>query len=173
LAGDVEAFSVLVQRHRDAVYNLAYSLCGDSAAAEDAAQEAFLRAYRKLSQYKPRYLFRNWVLGICAHVCRSGYRSRERKRRLEQAYADDEGLWREERAQRDDGGNEARAAVADALASLPDTLRVPLVLMYMENMSIQEIAEVLHLRLSAVKMRLARGRKTLEAALVAAREGAG
>ena len=111
LAGDVEAFSVLVQRHRDVVYNLAYSLCGDSAAAEDAAQEAFLRAYRKLSQYKPRYLFRNWVLGICAHVCRSGYRSRERKRRLEQAYADDEGLWREERAQRDDGGNEARPGV--------------------------------------------------------------
>ncbi len=165
LAGDDEAFSGLVERHRDAAYNLAYNLCGDAATAEDIAQESFIRAYHKLAQYRREYPFRNWVLGICANLSRSWYRSRWRRKHLEQNYAEDENLVREESIAAAHDRNGMRAAVSHALANLPEKLRSAVVLKYMEDMSVQEIAEVLGIRLSAAKMRLARGRQILEQAL--------
>lgn len=172
LAGDDEAFSGLVERHRDAVYNLAYNLCGDAATAEDIAQEAFIRAYRKLPQYRQGFSFRNWVLGICANLSRSWYRSRWRRRHLEQNYAEDENILREEHITADQNRSGVRDAVSQALANLPEKLRSAVVLKYMEGMSIQEIADVLGISLSAAKMRLARGRQIIEQALYSCGKGA-
>ncbi len=163
LAGDNSAFSELVVRHQDAVYNLAYRLCGNAATAEDMAQEAFIRAYRKRSQYQPSYSFRNWVLGICANLCRSRHRWWHRERKKHEAYASD--LIISHQAITHKGGErqaDRRDQLALALAALPATLRAAMVLKYMEGMSIQEVAEVLAIKESAVKMRLARGRERLQ-----------
>jgi RNA polymerase sigma-70 factor, ECF subfamily len=169
LAGDTDAFSVLVDRHRDAVFNLAYRLCGNAATAEDVAQEAFIRAYRKLRQYRTSLPFRNWVLGICANLSRSRYRSWRRKRDLEQAYAEAEAVARDVTPAEMDA--ETRAELERALTSLPPTLRAPIVLRYMEGMTVEEVAQALGLRKSATKMRLARGREHLETVLRAQGEG--
>ncbi len=163
LSGDIDAFSELVGRHQDVVYNLAYRLCGNSATAEDMAQEAFVRAYQKLHQYQPSLSFRNWVLGICANLCRSRHRWWHREKKKQQAYAVEMAIRDEtkENISRHDHAEEYEK-LERALAALPVKLRGPLVLKYMEGMSVQEVATVLGIRLGAVKMRLARGRERMK-----------
>ncbi len=161
LNGDIEAFSRLVRRHQDAVYNLAYRLCGNAATAQDIGQEAFIRAYRKLAQYKLEYSFRNWVLGICANLCRSQYRWWSRKRRTEEDYAIEMAIQNEPEGQSAAHKSLMYERLEKALRTLPETLRAPIVLKYMENMSIREISDTLGISLSAAKMRLTRGRKQL------------
>lgn len=162
LGGDREAFRILVDRHQDAVYNLAYQMNGNATTAEDLAQETFLRAFQRLRQFKPSHSFRNWLLGICANLSRSRYRSRKRKRALEEAYAADAEILREERREAETRAESARRTIGQALMRVPESLRAPLVLHYMEGQSIREIAETLNIRLSAAKMRLARGREHLK-----------
>ncbi len=69
LGGDQEAFGHLVRAYERPVYNLTYRMLGNSAEAEDAAQETFLRAYSKLATYQPGRKFVNWLLSIASHYC--------------------------------------------------------------------------------------------------------
>lgn len=152
------AFAELVRRHQDAVYNLAFQMTRNATSAEDLAQESFIRAYTRLSQYKPEHAFRNWLLGICANLSRSMHRTWQRQRTFEADY-----LAEQEVHQRDimhpADQTRTRADVEEALNRLPGKYRVPLVLQYMEGLSIHEIADALGIRLSAAKMRLQRGRE--------------
>ncbi len=165
LAGDTDAFSQLVMRHQDAVYNLAYRLCHNTATAEDMAQEAFVRAFQKLHQYQSSYSFRNWVLGICANLCRSRYRWWRREKKKRQAYAVEMAI-HQETSENDNLEDRSQAKERErldrALAALPVRLRGPLVLKYIEGMSVQEVATTLGISLSAAKMRLARGREQMK-----------
>ncbi len=69
MAGDQDAFSDLVIEYERAVYNLTYRMLGDHVEAEDAAQEAFLRAYTNIERYDTTRPFRTWVLSIASHYC--------------------------------------------------------------------------------------------------------
>lgn len=66
--GDRQAFGELVRRHRTGVVNVVYRMCGDPALAEEAAQEAFLRAWQQLDRYRPRHAFRSWVYRIALNA---------------------------------------------------------------------------------------------------------
>ncbi len=167
LQGDHNAFRHLVGRHGDVVYNLAYRMTGNASTAEDLAQETFIRAHDRLHQYKPEFAFRNWLLGICANLARSRYRWWRRNQRMEAEFAQHEVLRQEASAAQDDSSS-ARDALAQALMTLPERLRAPLVLRYMEGLSVLEVAQVLDIRLSAAKMRLARGRDRLRETLARA-----
>ncbi len=165
LQGDQDAFGHLVERHGDVVYNLAYRMIGNASTAEDLAQETFIRAHARLHQYKPAFAFRNWVLGICANLARSRYRWWRRYQRMETEFAHHETLRLEACAATDEAAA-TQEALSRALMALPERLRTPLVLRYMEGLSVREIAQVLDIRLSAAKMRLARGRDRLREAMV-------
>lgn len=156
LAGHRGVYAELVRRHQDAVFNLAYRMTGNHQDAADLAQEAFIRAFQKLYSYKPAYPFKNWVLGICANLTRNRFRSEARRRALETRHAQETatGLDKESPDPRP-------ALLEQALQRLPEQARVPLVLKYMDGLSLEEIAQTLRLGLSAVKMRLARGREEL------------
>src|SRR5512139_3324073 len=78
LAGDQDTFAVLVETYQRAVYNLTYRMLGETGEAEDAAQEAFLRAYQHLDRYDPERPFKTWLLSIASNYCID----RLRKRRL-------------------------------------------------------------------------------------------
>jgi len=69
LSGDPGAFSQLVEVYQRPVYNLACRMLGDPLEAEDAAQEAFVRAYTKLHTYRPERKFSTWMLSIASHHC--------------------------------------------------------------------------------------------------------
>jgi len=155
LDGQREAFSELVVRHQHAVFNLAYRMTNSHQDAADLAQETFIRAFQKLYSYKPTYSFRNWVMGICANLARNRFRSETRRRTLETRHV------QETVAEPPAAADPRQALLEQALLRLPAQTRVPLVLKYMEDLSLEDIAQTLRLGLSAVKMRLSRGREEL------------
>jgi RNA polymerase sigma-70 factor (ECF subfamily) len=155
LNGHREAFSELVVRHQHAIFNLAYRMTNNHPDAADLAQEAFIRAFQKLYSYKPAYSFRNWVMGICANLARNRFRSETRRRTLETRHV------LETVTDPPAAPDPRHALLEQALARLPEQTRVPLVLKYMEDLSLEDIARTLRLGLSAVKMRLMRGREEL------------
>ncbi len=159
-AGEREAFAALVERHQHAVFNLAYRMTGNAAEAEDVAQESFIRAYQKLAQFRIDGSFRNWTLGICANLTRNRFRQRTRREAAEQRHAEFVEF---------DGpalpGPDRHEVLDHALMSLPETTRIPVVLKYIEGLSIEDIARTLRIGTSAAKMRLLRGREDLLARL--------
>lgn len=158
LDGQKEAFSLLVERHQDAVFNLAFRMTGNRSDAADAAQESFIRAFRRLSTYRPEHPFRNWVLTICANVTKNRFRSESRRRALETEHFL---AGAPEPAAPGQARDPREAAMEQALMRLPEKTRAPLVLKYMEGFSVEEIARTLNIGLGAAKMRLLRGREEL------------
>ena len=165
LAGETAAYAELVGRYQDAVYNLAYRMTGSHAEAADAAQEAFIQAFRKLASFRPGASFRTWVMTICANRTRNRFRSEARRR----AAVDRLAALEPEPGGAAASGDPRLDAVESELMRLPETLRTPLVLRHMEDLSYEEIARVLRIGMSAVKMRIKRAREALAAALRARR----
>jgi RNA polymerase sigma-70 factor (ECF subfamily) len=154
LNGNGNAFAELVRRHQDSVFGLAMGMTRNREDAADMAQEAFIRAYSKLGQYNPDYPFRSWILRICANLTKNLFRSRVRRRSMEERHAVQAGI--EQGAVEPDFH-----ALEEALAKLPAKLGSPLRLKYMEGLAYDEVAEVLGIGVSAAKMRVMRAKKLL------------
>ena len=165
LDGRQDVFAELVRRHQDPVFGLAMIMTHNRADASDMAQEAFIKAYRNLAKYNSGYSFRNWVMAICANQTKNQFRSRARKRRAEEKH-----LAQQTNAIRKE---DPRAVDVEELArTIPDTLRIPLMLKHVEDLSYEEISAVLHIGVSAAKMRVKRGKDQLTH-LLAQQEEAG
>jgi RNA polymerase sigma-70 factor (ECF subfamily) len=170
-AGDQDAFGRLVVAYQKPVYNLAYRMLGNRAEAEEAAQEAFLRAYTHLRSYDPQRPFRSWMLSIASHYCID----RLRRRRItwlsldeEIATADGSGeaakiRLSSERPNPESAAvrREQEACIQRLLATLSPTDRAAITLRYWYDCSYEEIAATLDLTVSAVKSRLHRARRAL------------
>jgi len=160
--GDDDAFAHIVETYQRPVYNLCYRMLGNPNDAEDAAQEAFLRAYKALGSYDPKRSFATWVLSIASHYCIDQLR----KRRLNAFSLDDERTWFEPA---DPGPHPEKVAVDRErqvkVQALLDHLspkdRAAVIFRYWYGYSYAEIAESLSLTISAVKSRLHRARKEL------------
>lgn len=165
-AGDQVAFATLVRRYSGAVFNQAYRMLDDSHEAEDAVQEVFLRAYRRLDSYDPERRFLTWLLSISSNYCID----RLRRRRGSRLDLDEVAPWL---ASSEPGPEslalrgEDRLAVQRALQRLPETYRGVTVLRYWHDLSYLEIAEAMGLSEATVKTRLHRARKMLAEALEA------
>lgn len=167
LAGDVDAFGELVRLYERPVFNLAYRMLGESTEAEDAAQEAFLKAYSHLSRYDTTRSFKTWLLSITSNHCID----RLRKRRL--IYLSlDEPLPPHPALTSDEMGPEMAAIARERsqkiqkmLDELSPEYRVVVVLRYWYDLSYSEIAEMLGTSESAIKSRLFRARQSLAKSL--------
>jgi len=163
--GNQEAFTNLVEAYQTHVYNLCYRMLGEQELAEDAAQETFLRAFQHLHRYDSKRPFATWLLSIAAHYCID----RLRRRKFSMISIDED---------EDDGGfelpdadapnpesemvhGEQRARMQGMLERLDSVDRAAIVLRYWNDCSEAEIAETLHLTVSAVKSRLHRARREL------------
>lgn len=164
--GDRNAFNRLVQAYQIPVYNLTYRMLGNAQEAEDAAQETFLRAYRRLGTYLPDKKFSNWILSIASHYCIDLLR----RRRFQWLSVEDDPVvaWLasdeeqpDDAALRRERANEVRAL----LDRLEPSYRAPLVLRYWHDLSYKEIADILELTEPAVKTRLHRARLQMAALL--------
>jgi RNA polymerase sigma-70 factor, ECF subfamily len=162
-AGDKEAFSRLVEKYQKPVFSVCYRMLGTSTAAEDAAQEAFIRAYQALDRYDPERSFATWLLSIASNYSIDQIR----KRKVTILSMDSEKYgWMvppdpgpsPERATLD---REKQALVQSLLAELSDADRAAVILQFWHDCSYEEIAETLDLSLSAVKSRLFRARRLL------------
>lgn len=152
--GSRGAYAELVRRHQDSVFGLAMSMTRKREDAADMAQEAFIRAYNKLEQYKPEYSFRSWILRICANQTKNLFRKRMRRRDMEERHMVQAEI--EQSAADPDF-----QVLEEALASLPSKLGTPLRLKYMEGLAYDEVAEVLGIGVSAAKMRVMRAKNQL------------
>lgn len=167
--GDLDSFNRLVLAYQDLVYSQAYRIIGESEAAEDAAQDAFISAYRSLSSYRGGS-FKAWLLRIVTNASYDELRRRKRRPTtpLEPMDDDDEEVesprWMadpsetpEETAERSELSN----ALQRCLGDLPDEFRTVVVLVDVQGMDYLEAAEVMGKPLGTVKSRLARARLRL------------
>lgn len=164
IGGDQYAFGKLVEEYQTAVFNLTYRMLGEPQEAEDAAQEAFLRAYANLSRYDPQRSFKTWLLSIASNHCID----RLRKRRLTWIAIEEEGMAPHPNLVSKEVGpeeaftdGERSAEMQEMLAKIPPDYRSVVVLRYWYDMSYAEIAETLETTESAIKSRLFRARQAL------------
>jgi RNA polymerase sigma-70 factor (ECF subfamily) len=159
-AGDRNAFSELVRIHARGVFNVVYHMCGDALVAEDAAQETFIRAWQKLSSYRPQTSLRNWLYRIAFNA---GMDMLRKEKRIVPNDIEDLNL-RDERPDPESlaSQKERTAVVQKAVMSLPDASRAVLVLREYEGMSYHEIADALDIPLGTVMSRLNYARKLLK-----------
>lgn len=163
LNGNQDAFAELVNTYQNAVYNLCYRMLGERTEAEDATQEAFLRAYLNIDRYDPARSFKTWVLSIASNHCID----RLRKRRLTWLSLD-EPLPPNIHLSSDEPEpeqaavyNERSQAIQTLLSTLSSEYRAAVVLRYWYDYSYAEIADILDTTESAIKSRLFRARQSL------------
>lgn len=167
LDGDPQAFGELVQLYERDVFNLAYRMLNERGEAEDAAQEAFLRAYANLDRYDQNRSFKTWLLSITSNHCID----RIRRRRLlwlslEEPLPPHPALTSDmpgpEQAMLT---SERNLLVQELLDELSPDYRLAVVLRYWYELSYAEIAEMLDTTESAIKSRLFRARQALASRL--------
>ena len=172
--GDVASFNELVRLFEGRVYNLCYRMLGDPDSAADAAQDAFLAAFRNLRSFRGGS-FRSWMLRIATNTCYDVLRVRKRRPSVSlDIEADDESDYSplqiantaespDDFAQR----RELAAAIQVGLTMLPDEQRIVLILSDIQGLAYEEIAQITNSNLGTIKSRLSRGRARLREVLKA------
>lgn len=165
--GDPQAFEALVLRYQRYVYNLALRVVGNPLDAEDIAQQAFVKAWRGLPQFKGESRFSTWLYRIVTNVC---YDHLPRiKRDLSSLEPDDT---MDEMPDEEQGVENAVLTeeecrqLRQALAALPESARLLLTLRHLQELSYEEIAAVTGMPLGTVKTGIFRARQKLKAALL-------
>ncbi|MFV1948574.1 MAG: RNA polymerase sigma factor [Anaerolineales bacterium] len=161
--GDKDAFAKLVEKYQRPVYSICYRMLGTPTAAEDAAQEAFIRAYQALDRYDSNRSFATWILSIASNYSIDQLR---KKKVIVLSMDNEKYGWM---APPDPGPSPEKAAldkeknalVQTILSDLPETDRAAVILQFWHDYSYDEIAETLGLSSSAVKSRLFRARRVM------------
>jgi len=164
--GDRNAFDELVRRYSSRMVNVAYQVLGDRELAEDVAQETFLRAYKSAARYRQISKFSTWLYTIALNLCRNELRRRKFKTYSLEGMAerDEDSKIRidipDEKTQPDLDmeRKEAGTLVRQAVEKLPEKFKTPLVLRDIQELTYEEISEILNLPEGTVKSRINRGR---------------
>ena len=162
-AGDKDAFAKLVEKYKKPVYSVCYRMLGTPTAAEDAAQEAFIRAYMAIDRYDPSRSFATWVLSIASNYSIDQLR---KKKVIILSMDNEKHAWL---APPDPGPSPEKVAlekekfgqIQSLLTSLNEVDRAAVILQYWHDYSYEQIAETLDLSSSAVKSRLFRARQLM------------
>ncbi|HXU20213.1 MAG TPA: sigma-70 family RNA polymerase sigma factor [Verrucomicrobiae bacterium] len=160
--GDLRAFEELVQHHQKRILANCRYLTRDESIAEDLAQEVFVKAFFGLRAFEGRSSFRHWLQTIKVHHCLNHLKKREGKATLamdEEAVERYEQLHVQPVAAEELEAVERRKRIDGILNAMPATLRIPLIMRDMDELSYEEVAASLGIGLSAVKMRIKRARE--------------
>lgn len=167
-SGDEGAFEQLLLAHQKSVYNLCLRMAGNPDDALDLSQEAFIRAWRALGQYQFDAAFSTWLFRLTSNVCIDFLRRQKRQQHMSLTVTDDDEPGEEFTVPDPAPGpeeqavhNERRQAVARAMAALPEDYRAVMQLCAVEELSYEQIAEILDIKVGTVKSRLARARTQL------------
>ncbi len=168
--GDEGAFETLVNRHQTSILNLIYRYIGDRTQAKDLAQEVFIRVWKSAKTYKREAKFTTWLYRIAINLCLNALESSHRKKWFSFNRSDEDGKRTLEETLADSGPSaedillekERSRQISDALQSLPENQRMALVLKRYDNLSYQEIAQVIGCSVSAVESLLVRAKRTLQ-----------
>lgn len=168
IGGHERAFSVLMRRHKEALYRFVRVYVGDASEAFDLVQETFVAAWTNLKRYDRARPFPAWLRGIALNKCRDWAR-RRRVRRFFFGAANLDVAGRNVAAPEPTADEVAEsqqlARLEVAIAALPDALKAPLILAAIDGRSHKEAAAILGLSAKAVEVRVYRARQALKAAL--------
>ena len=167
--GDADAFEQLLLEHQKNVYNLCYRMAGNPDDAMDLSQETFLRAWRCLDQYQFASAFSAWLYRLCSNICIDFLRRRRRQQTVPLTFEDADGEEQtyavpdvqplpEEQVEL----KLTRETLAAAMAQLLPEHRAVLQLRVVNEMSYEQIADVLDIQIGTVKPRLSRARNQLK-----------
>ena len=159
---DLRPFEQLVRRHEGKVLANCRYITGSADDAQDLAQEVFVKTYFGLRRFRGDARFGTWLQRIKVNHCLNFLRKRKQERAVDvddPAVATADSMRVAPAGEADLAARDRRRRIAAALDRVPETLRIPLVMCDLDEMSYQEIADELGLGLSAVKMRIKRGRE--------------
>ena len=167
--GDADAFEQLLLEHQKNVYNLCYRMAGNPDDAMDLSQETFLRAWRCLDQYQFASAFSTWLYRLCSNICIDFLRRRRRQQTVPLTFEDADG---EEQTYAVPDAQPlpeeqvelklTRETLSAAMAQLLPEHRAVLQLRVVNEMSYEQIADVLDIQIGTVKSRLSRARNQLK-----------
>lgn len=166
--GDQRAFGELVDLYKDKIYHLAYRMLNNRHEAEDIVQETFLRVYLHLDRFDTAQKFSTWIYRIGTNLCIDRLRKRKPSYSLDAELTTSEGA--DGYAMIASDGHtpeselllsETQETVRQAIQQLPDKYKPVVILRYMQDLSLQEIGDVLGLPVTTVKTRVHRGREFL------------
>lgn len=168
LAGDQNAYGEIVELYKDKVFQLCYRMLGNRHEAEDMAQEAFIRAYVNIHTYHLDRKFSTWLFRIATNVCIDRIRKKKPDYYLDAEVAGTEGLTMysqiastELKPDEEVEQLEIGHTIQQEIMQLPEKYRSVILLKYIEELSLQEISEILDMPLGTVKTRIHRGREAL------------
>jgi RNA polymerase sigma-70 factor (ECF subfamily) len=174
--GDTAAFTELVEKYKQPVMNLAYRTLHDATEAEDLAQNVFVQVYKSAARYQSTAKFSTWLFTIARNLCLNEIRRRSRHpaESLDTPHPEQEDQPLQQFEDKKTFSppesllqNELSQNIERALADLPENQRSALLLCRQEDLSYEEIAEILGCSLSATKSLIHRGRETLKERLKA------
>jgi RNA polymerase sigma-70 factor (ECF subfamily) len=175
LAGDQAAWEQIVKMHWRKVFNVAYQFVGSHEQAEDLSQDIFLKIFRSLDSFDRRANFQTWLISVSRNLCIDHYRSVRKERQTI-----DRDVTSEDLSPASSGASplatlenrDLAALLRQALQTLPESLRIAVLLRDIQELSYLEIAERLRLPEGTVKSRINRGRKELARQILRLREEA-
>lgn len=166
--GDQGAFAELVDLYKDKLFHLGYRMLSNRHEAEDVVQETFLRVHKNWSRYDDKQKFSTWIYRIATNLCIDRLRKRKPSYYLDAEMNDQEGMDGYTLFPGDDKTpeteyllSETQRTIHQAIAGLPAKYKSVIILRYLQEMSLQEISEVLDMPVTTVKTRVHRGREFL------------
>ena len=167
--GDDDAFEILVDRHQTSILNLIYRFIGDRTQAKDLAQEVFIRVWQAAKSYRPEAKFTTWIYRITANLCLNELKSARHRRWFSFNHADEDRVKGIEETLSDGSptaedlllARERSRQITEALQSLPANQRMALVMKRYDDLSYNEIAQILDCSVSAVESLIVRAKRNL------------
>lgn len=168
LAGQHEYFEELVTRYKKLIFSVVYNMINDKEEVSDLSQEVFIRIYKALDRYDPKYKFSTWAVRIATNLCLDIHR----KKKVNSTSIDEIGdlsdgvdtpedsYLRKERSER----------IRRAIQELPEKYRTPIILFHQNGLSYEEMTKVLGEPMTIIKNRLYRARIMLKEALMKERK---
>lgn len=168
--GNLEAFEALIISYEKLVYNIIYRMMGNQEDTYDLSQETFIKVYTKIHQFDGISKFSTWLYRIATNTCLDELRRRKGKEplSLDQEIQEEEGYITPEQEDKSKNieekilAKEQEQMIEKALAQVNETNRATLVLRDVEQLSYDEISEILNISLGTVKSRIARGRQQMK-----------
>ena len=164
--GDQRAFAEIVDLYTDKLYHMSYRMTGNRQEAEDVVQDAFLRVFSNLDRYDENQKFSTWIYRIATNLCIDRLRKRKRVYSLDAESSEHEGLDGYSMLPGDHRTpeselmlSETQRIIHEAIGTLPPKYKSVMVLRYLQELSLQEISQVLDIPVTTVKTRVHRGRE--------------
>jgi RNA polymerase sigma-70 factor, ECF subfamily len=168
--GDQEAFAQLVQRYQRRVFNLVYRMLQQYEEATEITQETFLAAWQGLTAFRGDARFPTWLYRIAYNCCLKQLELRKRDRALQVALQAEQVLQDANNEQRTDAeldAHDRQALIREHLSQLPAKYRIVLILRHLQDMTYEEMAEILTIPIGTIKTHLFRARNLLKERLQA------